>query len=100
MAGVKRYYIQITRGLLKNLSLRSSILADLRFLSPSNRNIKSEKQIKRIANKLSPSCQIEDGEIDLLCIEWKQLVLESIPTEWTEDDLPIDIYILDIYIWY
>ena len=93
MAGVKRYYIEITRCLLKNLSLRSSILADLRFLSPSNRNIKSEKQIKGIAKKLPPSCQIEDGEIDLLCIEWKQLVLESIPTEWTEDDdMPIDIY--------
>ena len=74
------------------MSLRNSLLADLRFLSPSSRNIASEKQLKRIAKKLPPSFQVEDGDIDLLFIEWKQLVLELIPTEWTEDDVPIDTY--------
>ena len=77
--------------------LRDTLLADLRFLSPSSRNIESGKQLKRIAKKLPPSSQIEDGDIDLLFIEWKQLVLESIPTEWTGDDVPIDTYWTSIF---
>ena len=71
MIGVKRYFIQITNCLLYNLSLRNTILADLRFLGPLSRNIISEKRIIRIAKKLPPSCHIKPNEIDLLSIEWK-----------------------------
>ena len=43
MAGIKKYYIKMSECLLKNLSLKNSVLADLRFLDPSSRKIENKK---------------------------------------------------------
>ena len=91
MAGIKRYYIKISECLLKNLSLKNSVLADFHFLDPSSRKIENEKQIMRMVKKLPPGSHVKENDYDLLSLEWKLYVLESIPNEWIED-VPIDRY--------
>lgn len=91
MAGIKRYYIKMSERLLKNLSLKNSVLADFHFLDPSSRKIENEKQIMRMVKKLPPGSHVKENDYDLLSLEWKLYVLESIPNEWIED-VPIDRY--------
>ena len=52
----------------------------------------------RMVKKLPPGSHVKENDYDLLSLEWKLYVLESIPNEWIED-VPIDRYwIMDIYI--
>lgn len=82
LKGVKLFYQVVCDNLMKNMSLSSRFLANMRFLKPTWRTMSAERSVSRCATSLPPITNMTDKQVDSLSLEWRNLVLENIPEEW------------------